>query len=234
MTITTRSGKGSELSHAELDANWLESGAVGADIASAATTTIGAATGNHVTVTGTTTITSLGTTGQKGMMRWVTFSGALTLTYHATNLILPWGGDITTEAGDMALFVKNHATNAEWKCVLYVPNLAQIRKLRRARWDWLDDGSSGTSKTIDFSGYQKHKLQATGACALTFTAPSADEEIALLVQGDGTQRAFTWPSTVDWEGGTAPTMPTASDDYLEVRGRYNGSRYHLTWGRFGY
>lgn len=53
-------------------------------IASAATTDIAASDGETVTVTGTTSITSLGT-GFAGCYREVKFSGALTLT-HSANL----------------------------------------------------------------------------------------------------------------------------------------------------
>ena len=51
----------------------------GSDIASAATTDIGAASGQYVKITGTTTITSLGTVNA-GVMRWLEFGGVLTLT----------------------------------------------------------------------------------------------------------------------------------------------------------
>ena len=73
--------------------------AKGANIASAATTDIGAATGNYVIVTGTTTITALGTV-QAGTRRIVNFSGILTLTHNATSLILPTSANITTAAGE--------------------------------------------------------------------------------------------------------------------------------------
>ena len=101
---------------------------------------------------------------------------------------------------------------------------------------WKAEVTSGTALTCDFSEYLYLKVQATGNVAtVAFTAPAiAEDEIILLVRGDGTQRSWGWPTTVDWEGGAAPVMPTATDDYLEIRGRYNGSRYHLTWGRFGY
>ena len=77
--------------------------AKGADIASATTTDIGAATGNYVNVTGTTTITGLGTVAA-GTRRVVTFTGVLTLTYNATSLILPSAASIITAAGDTAEF----------------------------------------------------------------------------------------------------------------------------------
>lgn len=88
----------------------------GADIASATTTDIGAATGNFVDVTGTTTITGLGTI-QAGTRRIVRFTGALTLTHNATSLILPGGASITTVAGDTATFVSLGSGN--WVCVNY-------------------------------------------------------------------------------------------------------------------
>src|SRR5512133_2781966 len=60
------------------------------DVSSASTTDIGAAAGRIVDVTGTTTITSLGTVAA-GVWRIVRFTGALTLTHNATSLILPGG-----------------------------------------------------------------------------------------------------------------------------------------------
>jgi hypothetical protein len=90
--------------------------AKGSDIASATTTDIGAATGNYVNVTGTTTITGLGTV-QAGTRRIVNFTGALTLTHNATSLILPTAANITTAAGDTAVFVSLGSGN--WKCVSY-------------------------------------------------------------------------------------------------------------------
>lgn len=91
--------------------------AKGADIASATTTDIGAATGNYVSVTGTTTITGLGTV-QAGTRRTVKFAGALTLTHNATSLILPTGASITTAAGDVAWFVSEGSGN--WRCTAYM------------------------------------------------------------------------------------------------------------------
>ena len=90
--------------------------AKGSDIASATTTDIGAATGNYVHVTGTTTITGLGTV-QAGTRRIVKFTGALTLTHNATSLILPGGANITTVNGDVATFVSLGSGN--WICVQY-------------------------------------------------------------------------------------------------------------------
>lgn len=91
--------------------------AKGADIASATTTDIGAATGNFLHITGTTTITGLGTV-QAGTIRVCRFAGALTLTHNGTSLILPGAANITTAANDVAVFVSEGSGN--WRCLSYV------------------------------------------------------------------------------------------------------------------
>ena len=71
-----------------------------ANIASAATTNLTAATGNLVHITGTTTISAF--TLALGAERSVIFDGALTL-INSSGLSLPSGANIVTAAGDCAL-----------------------------------------------------------------------------------------------------------------------------------
>jgi hypothetical protein len=92
--------------------------AQGATIASASTVAIGAATGNFVQISGTTTITAFDTV-QAGTRRVVEFTGALTLTYNATSLILPGAANITTAAGDVGEFISLGSGN--WLCTNYQP-----------------------------------------------------------------------------------------------------------------
>jgi hypothetical protein len=83
-------------------------------VASAATTNIGDATSNIVSVTGTNTITSFGTS-LSGVERTVIFANALTLTHNATSLILPYGTNVTVTAGDVGTFVSLGSGN--WRSV---------------------------------------------------------------------------------------------------------------------
>jgi len=83
----------------------------GADVASANALTLG--DGNYFDITGTTAITSIGTKGVGTVVK-LHFDAALTLTHHATDLILPGGANITTAAGDEAEFVE-YATG-DWRC----------------------------------------------------------------------------------------------------------------------
>lgn len=85
-------------------------------IASATTTDIGAATSNVVDISGTTTITGLGTIAA-GARRSVRFLGSLLLTHNATSLILEGGLNITTAANDTAEFRSLGSGN--WICLRY-------------------------------------------------------------------------------------------------------------------
>lgn len=90
-------------------------------IASAATTNIGVmSAGDTVHISGTTTITSFGTsTSANGLIRIVVFDGALTLTHNATSLILPTKANIITAAGDIAEFVCENTALGYWRCTGY-------------------------------------------------------------------------------------------------------------------
>lgn len=85
-------------------------------ISSATTTDLGSVPARAVTVTGTTTITGLGTI-KAGTIKFVTFSGILTLTHNGTSLILPGAANITTAAGDTAVLVSLGSGN--WRCMAY-------------------------------------------------------------------------------------------------------------------
>lgn len=87
-------------------------------VASASTTNVGAASSQNVIVTGSTAITSLGSSAA-GILRRVQFSGALTLIYNATSLVLPGGSNIVTTAGDIAVFFSEGSGN--WRCLGYFP-----------------------------------------------------------------------------------------------------------------
>lgn len=93
-------------------------GYLGANIASATTTDLSTTTADLVHVTGTTTITSLGTCSA-GREVTVIFDGILTLTHDATALYLPAAASITTAAKDCATFRSLGSGN--WICTNYSP-----------------------------------------------------------------------------------------------------------------
>lgn len=85
-------------------------------VASATTTPIGAALSANITITGTNTITAFDTE-LAGIIKLVKFSDVLTLTHNGTSLILPTAANITTAAGDQAIFRSLGSGN--WECLNY-------------------------------------------------------------------------------------------------------------------
>jgi len=92
------------------------------DVASASTTNIASILGDFCYITGTTTITALGTAGA-GQKKLVIFTGTLTLTHNATSLILMGGANIVTQANDVAEFMSLGSGN--WICISYFPAAAK-------------------------------------------------------------------------------------------------------------
>lgn len=145
--------------------------AKGTNIASAATTNIGAATGNLVHITGTTTITALGTV-QAGTRRVVVFDGVLTLTHNATSLILPTGANITTAAGDIATFVSEGSGN--WRCAVY----------QRASGAALSSSGGGLTNWTDSISTSSPNA-STPVASLTASNAATNVDVALSPKGSG-------------------------------------------------
>lgn len=84
-----------------------------ASIGALSTTDIGASDAEAVTVTGSTTITSLGT-APSGIIREVTFTGSCVLT-HSSSIVMPSSLSYTTRAGDVLIF--RSSGSGVWQCV---------------------------------------------------------------------------------------------------------------------
>lgn len=114
----------------------------GADVASATALSLGAY-GNYFNITGTTAITSIDTIGV-GLVIKLHFDAILTLTHHATNLILPGGTNIVTVAGDEAEFIE-YATGV-WICTNYqtATNTPTIASFADANHTHKDSAGGGT------------------------------------------------------------------------------------------
>ncbi len=91
-------------------------------------------------------------------------------------------------------------------------------------------GSSGSTKTIDFStGGNAQSITLTANCTFTFTAPPKPGPIILYITQDGTgSRTITWPSTVYAAGGSSSLTLTTTAAALDVvAGQFDGTNYHL-------
>jgi hypothetical protein len=150
-------------------------------------------------------------------------------------------GGATLTSG--AILKQRDGTNASWttRCDLsalagttasYGDNdtsLATTAFVQSALYKKVADGNSSTAQTIDWSTGNIHTSTLTGNCTYTFTAPSpALGALTLLVAQDATgSRTVTWPGTVKWSGGTAPTLTTTASKTDVFTFYYDGTNY---WG----
>jgi hypothetical protein len=162
------------------------------NLASAATTDIGAQNTVLLNITGTTTITSFGT--NYNGPRYLRFDGVLTLTHNATTLILPGGANITTAAGDSAIVVPNGTPANGWRVLGY-------------------QKADGT--TIATSKIQPISASVSGN-ALTISASSLTLDFRSTTLGSGTVTTVTGtPATlVISSGSTLGTTNGAQSDIV--------------------
>lgn len=147
--------------------------AKGANIASASTIDLDAATGNFVHITGTTQIT--GMTLAAGRSRTVVFDAATPLK-HSSALILPGAADMTATAGDSAVF--RGEGSGVTRCVAYLRadgTTAVITPITRG----------GTGATTQIAALQALGVLGaeTKAKAATYAVVAADRGDVLLCSG---------------------------------------------------
>jgi hypothetical protein len=75
--------------------------------------------------------------------------------------------------------------------------------------------ASGAAETIDLDDGNVHDITLDADCTFTFTAPAAGRARSFtlfLRQGTGAPHLATWPGSVEWVAGSAPTLSTAEND----------------------
>jgi hypothetical protein len=191
----TYGGTGQSTAYAGLDALTVK----GADIASASTTNLATATGTYVNITGTTTITALGT-ANAGVERICQFSGALTLTHNATSLILPGAANITTSAGDVATFSSLGSGN--WICTGFTHNVQPWN----GQLVLLATGSASNSATIDLTWASGRTYQEMLIIMSNVTPATTTVTLQARTSADGTNwdsgaSNYTW-TNLDYSTGS--------------------------------
>ena len=97
--------------------------------------------------------------------------------------------------------------------------------------DEFSNGSSGASKVIAWSRGNGQSLTLDANTTLTFsvggTGTYTGSYLTLKLIQDGTgSRTVTWPSSVKWAGGTAPTLSTAAGAVDIIHLYHDGTDYY--------
>lgn len=175
--------------------------AKGTNIASASTTDIGASVdGDFVDVTGTTTITGLGTVAA-GVVRTVRFTGSLTLTYNATSLILPGAANIQTAANDIAVF--RSLGSGDWICEQY--SRAVYATQFTVSGPLLVGTTTPPTPVADYT-----------YSVINSTTTAHVGRSSVLYQSDGTTYASTYLNSFDFLGAQARSFVISSDVGISI------------------
>jgi hypothetical protein len=138
---------------------------------SAATVDIGSVAHSAITVSGTTTITSFGTSMKPGQVKVLTFTGALTLT-NSDSLILPGAANITTTAGDVSWILCT--ASGYYRCVCFQP---------------VSGGMSATQVNNLITSALSSYATAAALTSEANTRASADSTLSTAISNEASTRA---------------------------------------------
>ena len=190
-----------------------------ADVASASTVDLGAVVGRFVDVTGTTTITSFGTVAA-GVWRVVRFTGALTLTYNATSLILPGSANITTASGDWLLAVSLGSGN--WVVAFYQYRTGAATK------EYVDTGLSGKADAAHTHAWSAITDRNVSEGTNSQDPNSAAYPVILTNHANSPDSSYYWHITTTYYS-TSGNVAQIAVQYSDSNRVYARSRYGGTW-----
>jgi len=78
------------------------------------------------------------------------------------------------------------------------------------------DALSGTSVTVNCNTAQAFSLTMTGNTTFTFNSVSSAWSTGFVLELTGNGGTVTWPTSVDWAGGTAPDAPASGETDIYV------------------
>jgi len=101
--------------------------------------------------------------------------------------------------------------------VNFADNIAQRPEIKDYAETVYAHGTTGGAKTIDLTNGNIHTITLNAATTFAFSNPPASGKagsLTLIINQGTTAYAVTWPSSVDWSGGSAPDLSTVSTDYV--------------------
>ncbi len=84
---------------------------------------------------------------------------------------------------------------------------------------------SGTTPTINAAASGVFYLTMSGNTSFTFTGTSSNWGVGFVLYLTGNGGTVTWPSSVDWAGGTAPDAPASGETDVLVFHTRDGANW---------
>lgn len=147
-----------------------------------------------------------GTTSGASLVMTGDTAGNLLLKTNGTTTAITIGTDQSTDFGD---------------------NLVVKPTLKDYALEGVAIGNTGATRTIDLESGNFFSATLDQACTFTFSNPAGSGDFCgfILELTNGGAFVITWPASVDWPGGTAPTLTASGVDQLVFTTRDAGTTY---------
>ena len=120
-----------------------------------------------------------------------------------------------------------YMTDSTWVRVYGGKQFLVDNKAKADSWQEVYTALSGTTPTIDADTAGAFSLTMTGNTTFTFSAVDSSVSVGFVLQLTGNGSTVTWPSSVDWAGGTAPDAPASGEtDILVFWTRDGGTTWY--------
>jgi hypothetical protein len=155
--------------------------------------------------------------------------GLAAITGTANQIIVTNGGHSITLSTPQSIATASTPQFARLGLGVGAGGSAVITTTGQVNTGYYDNGSSGgAGATIDWSNGMTQKILLTGNPTFTFNNPIVgvpEYRLDLIQDGTGT-RTVTWPGTLKWQGGSAPTLTTTVNKADVCLFRWNGTNYY--------
>jgi len=181
---------------------------------------------------------STGAAGKVELRYGNTAGGSVGFTVDAAGNLICGNAALATSATDGFLYIDTCAgapsgtpTSATGRVPLIYDTTNNKLYLYNGAWKPIsapseyDAGNSGTAKTIDWSNGDAQKLTLTGSVTLTLSNPLVGNAYVLKIATGVGSFTVTWPASVLWAGGTAPTITTTASKVDLINLYWDGTNY---------
>jgi hypothetical protein len=188
------------------------------------TSVSGTGTVNGITLTGT--VTSSGNITLGGTLANVDLTSQITGTLPVANG--GTGGTTSTGTGAVVLAASPTLTGTlTTAAISMADNLLTRPTLKDYAIEGSAIGNTGATRTFDLSVANFFSATLDQACTFTFSNPPASGDFGAFVLEltNGGAFTITYPASVDFPGGTAPTLTASGKDQLVFTTRDGGTTY---------
>ena len=148
------------------------------------------------------------------------YTGATNANYITNNNQLTNGAGYTTNTGDITgvtagtNLTGGGSSGSVTLNVSSSPTFSGVVMAESLQEDY--DPLSGTSPAPDADNAGAFSLTMSGNTTFTFGGVTSNRSVGFVLQLTGNGGTVTWPSSVDWAGGTAPDAPASGESNLYV------------------